>query len=874
MAADTTILSGDVSVWYLSNNRTKMMDWSGSATGTRTMNELYSAMANLLDESDTIDDGSAFNADTPTEYTTGKIDAGDNDPWYVTFNLMEHITGGSLRTSGWTHATGSNTGIVIIPGTNVDMDSTDIGQDIDGGTDGNGTLLEIIEGSQGDFIVVRPDTSGSGDEFTGDGQTITQTGGTNHTFTQHATEDQNTGEMIWANIYSIGTVDDNVHMYVYQGEFDDTTPTTPATDNSQRVLSINSATIADGDYWGQGHIDLCVPINRWWRLASVGAWDNVDSGYLRVFARKGGDLYSSFEVANSTTSGGRNPVPLQTAVDLNQGTGTKTISFTGAVTGTYEDGEVIRQTDGTNTGAQGILDLTNSDVGSGGYLSYFPIAENTNGGQLLAFESGQTITGQSSTATCTTDGTPADAGPALNTWFTNNAFPALTIGQTNFTGHNADIDNNGTDENYGILVDCNSNTLAEVYEWLKFVCQYQQGDTDAVEQAFTDDISQADIYGEEFEGGMAYFGYSGISGTIPDGEGITQQNTGATGIIISHDVTADVVLLRNVRGTLNNSDTIDADYDSDTFTPDEAANFAASVASPLGTFAGGTFFGARGILLKNWLAADENSFILTDIEGSTRERPTSIVFEVTNLWGNALTNADADLVAIYLLTGSGGDIDKDTMACDGGEAEGGTSLAVDAIPTWAPSAGRLVLVDIDDDGQEYVIGYSSYDSGTDTFTLDSTSAFAALTTGTDENTLVSTTTELDGLDRGDFIWNETRNMGAYVTDVDTSGNTTVNLDRNITSQTTTDTIKANIVPVTVTSSDKVYALIMHAYPTTDTNQVSLIYPGSTMYYRVKVRNTRETDLTNGPIKPFSADGNTSGTDQSVPTVRTIDTVIS
>jgi hypothetical protein len=54
----------------------------------------------------------------------------------------------------------------------------------------------------------------------------------------------------------------------------------------------------------------------------------------------------------------------------------------------------------------------------------------------------------------------------------------------------------------------------------------------------------------------------------------------------------------------------------------------------------------------------------------------------------------------------------------------------------------------------------------------------------------------------------------------------------------------------------------------------LIYPGATMYYRVKVRNTREDDLTNGPIKPFSSDGSTSGTDQSIPTVRTIDTVIS
>jgi hypothetical protein len=827
------------------------------------MNQLYSAMQTLQDESDTIDDGTCFFADTPTEYTIGKIDSGDNDPWYISFDLMEHITGGSLRSSGWTHATGTNTGIVIVTGSNVDIVAGDIGKDISGGTDGNGTLLELIEGAQGDFLVIRPDSSAAGDEFTGNGQTLTCN---THTFTQHATEDQNTGEMIWANIYTIGTVNSSMHMYVYQGEFDASTPATPATDESDRVYSVNSSTI---DYWGEGHIDVCVPIKRWWRLATAGAWDVVDDGYLRVFGRKGGDLYSSFEVSNSTTSGGRNPVPLQTSGDLNQGTGTKTISFSGAVSGgPFQDGEIIED---QNNNARGILDLANSDVGSGGYLSYFPIAEAGSGGLLTAMQTGQTIQGADSSASVTSDGTPQDAGPALSTWFTNSAFPDLKVGFTQVSGvTNLDIDNNGTDEHYGMVVDCNNNTLAEVYEWLKYICQYTQGDTNMVEQAFTDDISQANIYGEEFEGGTAYFGYSAISGTIPEGEGVTQATTGATGYIISHDTTNDVVLLRNTRGTFNNSNQIDADYDSDYFTPDEAGNFAASVASPFGTFAGGTFFGARGIILENWLAADENSFILTDIEGSTRERPTSIVITVSNVHGNAVTEADADLVAAYTLTGSGGDINKTLLSCDGGEVEGDTTIATSNIPDWAPSAGRLLLTDADA-ANEYVIGYSSWDGGTDAFTLDSTAAFAALTGATDENTLVSSTDELDGLDRGDFIWNETQNGGAYVTSVDAAANT-VELDRNISGQSSSDTIKANVVPVTLTASDKVLPLIIHGYPTSGTIQSSIVYPGSTLYFRVKVRNTRETDLVNGPIKPYSSDGSTSGTDQTIQTVRTIDTI--
>ena len=80
--------------------------------------------------------------------------------------------------------------------------------------------------------------------------------------------------------------------------------------------------------------------------------------------------------------------------------------------------------------------------------------------------------------------------------------------------------------------------------------------------------------------------------TLAEGEAVTQQTSLATGIILVHVTVADVVMLRNTRGTFNSSNTIDSDVDADTYTPDEAGNFAASVNSPFGTFAGGTFFAA------------------------------------------------------------------------------------------------------------------------------------------------------------------------------------------------------------------------------------------------------------------------------------------
>jgi len=838
MAEDTTILNGDVGVYYLSNNRTKMMFWKGGTNDNYTMNELYSAMATLLDESTTIDDGSAFSAETPVEYTVGKIDAGDNDPWYITFDLMERITGGALRTSGWARVQDSNTGIVVVEvasASNSIVD-TDRGYDITH-TDGDaGTLLEVIsDGGTSDYLVIRPDTNAIGNSFDNTTGTLTCNA---HTATSITTAGY-TGEMIWANIYSIGTIEAQAHLYVYQGA-------RATTDASSRVYSVNSTTL---DYWGNGHIDICVPIKDY----KSSSFPTIDGGYLRVFARKGGDLYSSFEVANSTTSGGRNPVPLQTAVDLDQGHGTKKISFTGAVSGgPFVDGEVI--TDGT-TGGRGILDLSNSTVTSGGELVYFPIAIDGVGGALTAMGSGNTITGGTSSASVTTDGTPQDDGPADSTWFTNSGTtPALTIANTT-----ADIDNDTTSEFYGITIDCNQNPLSEVYQWVKYICQYGQGSGGAVETAETG------VYGEEFEGATAYFSYSAISGTISEGEAVTQQTTGATGVILSHDTTNQIVLLRSTRGSFNGSNQIDADDDSDYFTPSAAGNFAAKVASPFGTFAGGTFFGARGVLLTDYLAADENSFILTDIGGDTRERPTSITLEVTNLVGTDETTATDDMVAIFRLSGSGGDIEKTTQTCDGGEAVGATTLAVDAIGDYVPSAGTLLLVDVSDNNKEYPIRYSSYNSSTATYTLANISATAEA--GTDTTTIVDTGVFANAK-RGDIVINTSRsNAVSYVKTVDS--NDQITIDPAISGQTTGDVIELNAVPVATTSSDKVFAAFMLRYAANSSEQVSIIYPGSTVYFRVKVRNTRATTK----IRPYSSDGSTSGTDQSVPVVRTEDTII-
>ncbi len=262
-----TILGGDVTVFYLDENRQKRMEWTGSPTDTRTANEIYSAMATLLDEAPTGDDATAIFADTPVEYTVGIIDANDNDPWYLMYDLAEHITGGSFRSAGWTRVTGTDTGIVVVAATNVDMlAATDLGETMTNGSD-TGTLLEIIDDGTDFYLVIRPtDNSTTHDWDTGSG-TITSSGAGANTATQTAVAVD--GEQIWANYFNVTPIDDDTHVYIYAGLVEGAV--------RARVFSVNSTT---ADYWPEGAFDRLVPI----RDFTTAANPLIDFGNKTFFA--------------------------------------------------------------------------------------------------------------------------------------------------------------------------------------------------------------------------------------------------------------------------------------------------------------------------------------------------------------------------------------------------------------------------------------------------------------------------------------------------------------------------------------------------------------------------------------------------------------
>ena len=827
-----TILSGDITVYYLDDNRKKYLRWTGSATGTRTLNEVYSALQDLFDEPGQMEDGIPISAQTPVEYTIGAIDSGDADPWYFQYELVQHLTGGAIKTASWARVQDSNAGIIVVKvaggGTIV---AGDVGYDISGATTGAGTLLEFIDDGTFDYLVIRPDDSTAAKNFTTASQTITCSG---HTASQSAAG-STTGEQIWPNLYSIGTIEADTHVYVYQGA--------AATDAGRvRITSITDAT---ADWWSDGHIDMLLFTKSF--KGTPGSYTTIDGGYASVLARKGSTLYDYFEVATSLTSGGRNPIPLATAPDLNNTTGYRSVTLSGA-SGNWSEGDEIH---GSTSDARGIITLI-ENPGATPTLHYVLLGGDI---PMTDFSAAETCHNNDDTGTGTVNGAPASQGPALASWFTSTVAPTISFGYASY-----DIDNDGNEERYGMTIDCNANPLSEVYEWLKYITR----------QGATGTTNTDGIPGELYVGGEVYLKYSGSvsGGTIDEGDDVVQATSGATGIVISHDTANKILLLRSKRGTFSTAYAITSTEHSGSLTPDTSTvTFSPQKSSPFGTFAGGTYFGARGVLISDWLAADENLFQLTPVEGGTVSRPPAITIEVTNLTGTSEATLTDDRVAVFRLTGLAGVIDKTEYSAAGGESIGDGTLVVDGSITQdtpgKTTGGILRIRDASVGYTGYRIRYSSWSGST--FTLPNYSFAATASTDT-TNIYKSGGGFTANVKRGDLVLNTSRtNAVSYVKRV--VSDTQIEIYPAITGQVSTDNIKINTVPIAMDTADDVFVPLVDKYADAASASVSVQY-SARIDFRVVVRNNANATK----ILPFSTDDYTEGTNRSIATIRTTDTI--
>jgi len=803
-----TILSGDFTIYYLAENRQKRIVWTGSATGTRTTNELYSAMADLMDELNQMDDGSALSAQTPTEYTIGIIDPSDKDPWFIDRTSVEHLTGGALKTNGWARVTGTNTGIVRITyTTGTDFISGDIGKVITNATSGaTGTLLDYADSDGVKYAWIRPTSSASGNDWSGTTGTITVTGGSVASVTQATAAVS--GEMLWANIYNTGiaTLAANTTLYVYQ--------------NGSKLTSYKGTF----SWWPTGTFDVLIPVRD--------AGTLIDGGYVTVFAREPDTSYANF--ITNLSSGGRNPIPLQTASDLNNSNmGYRT--FTGSSgSGTFQVGEIIfTPASGSLSAAtaKGILTEVSDSPGTTPTLTYYLI------GDLTDFVNTDPVKGNTSTATCTA-AAPSDAGIVS---YTSTA----TFGHTN-----ADINEDGTNENYSISIDLqNTYSVLQGYQWTQFLTRrggLTTTNTDGIE-------------GEQYIGSDYRMTYDTLTGSIAEGTVVTGVTSGATGTVVSHDTTAKIIVLRNSRGTFSNGETVRRAVSN------EVSLVAATQITPIsaaafGLFAGGTWFTAPGIVLVNFLSSDVNKFQLIDDTGATVLAPTKVTIQVSN------TRA-GDRVAVFRLTAAGGVINKTEYTGTTQSAGVTTLVASSAISNDTPgkTGGGVVRIVKSSSQTEYRLRYNSYSGST--FTLASRTSLTA-DSGSSSTLLVdaAATFVTWGIKVGDLIRNTTESVIAYVSEVTDE----THLVTTPVTDWTGDSYEINTLPVAMTGSDNIYVPIIDSYETAGTTGS----PGSEATNATYILNVPVLVRARqaGQILPFETESTITSSGMTVSVIRTADPI--
>lgn len=108
------------------------------------------------------------------------------------------------------------------------------------------------------------------------------------------------------------------------------------------------------------------------------------------------------------------------------------------------------------------------------------------------------------------------------------------------------------------------------------------------------------------------------------------------------------------------------------------AAYAETKQAPFGTFAGGKFFGARGVLLTN--ITDSNNRQLIDSAGVTRTPPTTVAITVTGTQAN-----DRVLVA----RATAGVINKSQFTAAGAHTNASTVTVNEALGNDIPSSGYL-----------------------------------------------------------------------------------------------------------------------------------------------------------------------------------------
>ena len=692
-----------------------------------TVNELYSYLQDTFDEPAQMDDPVPMSAQTPTQYSL--INA-----WFMDDNTMKALYGGSIQTNEWTKAAAAGiTQLSYTVGSADKPTSGDLGVTLTGVTStATGVLLAVDAVREVCWV-----RNTSAAQFQ-DNENVTGTGVDIQTETIAGFQ---TGETIWANLFSVGSLQLQTEIYVGQeDDYQGGRAYNTASPHQRRIEKLDEWWDSDVNFFA-GSPNLLGGINHFDVLVKTfEAGVAIDGGRLFVGARRFGTVYSHFELV--AASAGNFVVPFSsTGADLNSAAGAYNVGFdTGSGGKAQLDvGDVLENDTGTTPVGRLRAVVTAVTGTTSGNFDYYLIGENepltTTNRTLRQFLNNENITVRGDAFIFLIDTTvPVTAvGPAL--------VGGITV---TFQDTQVDVDEAGGAEEYACTIDCNNVALASVYRRMQFLCSRgnqdgSNGAFDAQDTLLQSAVPATDEASEFYRAvGDIIIDYDGGIGTqITEGDYVANVGLTAFGVVISVTAgTTGVLVLTQVKGSFANNDQVARLTEHATNRVDVVgtpATFVDNTGAPFGTFAGGRWFVALGVVLVNVPAADANNWETVDLTGARRAPPT----QRTITFAGLVANDRAFLAEVA--TPGGIDVIKTQNGVASGGALGATSFVLDTtIALDVPAVGWTRVVDVSDpDLHESRFAYSGI-SGT-TVTFDSGAWSSGTTTSAGTATVLNDT---------------------------------------------------------------------------------------------------------------------------------------
>ncbi len=309
---------------------------------------------------------------------------------------------------------------------------------------------------------------------------------------------------------------------------------------------------------------------------------------------------------------------------------------------------------------------------------------------------------------------------------------------------------------YDVVIDCNSHTVQEIYEYLKYVTRSGSATT------------LNGVSGEYYTGvGDIRFNYDNESvANFTEGERINANGgTAIYGYLVSllDSGTTGTMTLRNVHGTLTDNMTLTGVTSGTTAQVNGAVTTLTPLKqAPFGTYAGGEFYGARGVWLENVASADANSYHLIDSTGTSQDPPASITVRVNGV-------VAGDRVSVFRASDASGTIDRTYLTSDAAVNDTGDLdfVVTTTIPSDTPASGRLHIVHATS-GLEHHIRYASWATNTFTLATAITGTITAIGDVTGRS-FYDTSASLSTIVPGDLVRNTTDGSWAQITTIENQG---------------------------------------------------------------------------------------------------------